>query len=145
MFVGMTHHGHGNWEEYKLKTLAGTKSTVEYTETDKLAIEILNSVAENLKRKRDLNNAIYTFKWKPNHDKKARMQICRAQEDLLNKMSWADMCETTDKEEDEPIYGDLNEEKTKTDTETEMSTEDKLKCGEIKENDPEMLETVEST
>ena len=52
MFVGITHHGHGNWEEYKLTTLAGTNATVEYTETDKLAIEILNGVAENLKRKR---------------------------------------------------------------------------------------------
>ena len=121
IFVGMTHHGHGNWEEYNLKTLAGTNSTVEYTETDKLAIEILNGVAENLKRKRDLNSAIHTFKWNPNHNKKARMQICRAQEDL-NKMGWADMCETTDGEEDEPIYGDLNKEKTKTETEMEMST-----------------------
>ena len=71
------------------------------------------------------------------------MQICRAQEDL-NKMSWADMCETRDGEEDEPIYGDLNEEKTTTETEMDMSTEDKLECGEIKENDPETLETVES-
>ena len=53
MFVSMltTHHEYGSWEEYKLKTLAGTNSTVEHTETDKLAIEILNGVAENLKRK----------------------------------------------------------------------------------------------
>ena len=141
MFVDMTHHGHGNWEEYKLKTLAGTNPTVEYTEADKLAMEILNGVAENLKRKRDLqdlNNAIHTFMWKPNHDKKAKTLIRRAHEDL-NKMSWADMCETTDKEKDEPIYGDLYEEKTVDETVTEMSAEDKLKCGEIKENDPETL------
>jgi Zinc knuckle len=142
MFVGMTHHGHGNWEEYKLKTLAGTNPTVEYTEADKLAMEILNNVAENLKRKRDLNNAIHTFMWKPNHDKTAKTLIRLAHEDL-NKMSWADMCETIDKEKDDPIYGNLNEEKTEDETATEISAEDKLEYGEIKENDPETLETVE--
>ena len=72
------------------------------------------------------------------------MQIHRAQENH-NKMSRADMCETTDNEEDKPIYGDLNEEKTEGETATEMSCEDKRECGEIKENDPETLETVEST
>ena len=58
---GMTHHGHGKWEENKLKNLAGTNPTAEYTDSDKLPSKILYGVVENLKRKRDLNNAIHSF------------------------------------------------------------------------------------
>jgi gag-polypeptide of LTR copia-type/Zinc knuckle len=151
MFVGMTHHGHGNWEECKLKSLAGTDSTEGYSDTDKLAMSILNGVAENLKRKRELNNAIHTFMWKPKQDKKAKTLIRRAKEDL-NKMSWADMCETSDEEEDEeedtPFYEEMSEVKISGDSTKEESDEDKTECDEIKEDDPGMtvdVEEVEST
>ena len=144
MFVGMTHHGHGNWKECKLKTLASTEPTEGYSETDKLAMSILNGVAENLKRKRELNNAIHTFMWKPNQDKKAKTLLRKTNEEL-KKMSWADMCETTDEEEEEDVsfYEELKEVTITKDSTTAESDEDKTESDEINEDDSAMAKEAE--
>ena len=108
----------------KLKTIESSEATVEYSDTDKLATEILNGVAENLKRKRDLNNAIHTIMWKPNQDKKTRTQIHRVEEDL-NKMSWADISETTDDEGDKLFNGDMKGVNITDEATAELREEDK--------------------
>jgi len=96
MFVGMTIHGPDIREDDVKKN---QEAKTEYFDTNKIAIELLQEIADYNRKKRSVLKDIREFKWKPR--KYNKFQQVKSQKKKVEKktMSWADMCETSDEEE----------------------------------------------
>ncbi|KAI2504335.1 Reverse transcriptase (RNA-dependent DNA polymerase) [Fragilaria crotonensis] len=129
MFVGMTIRGAESREDDVKRNVESTKDY--YFDTDKFAMELLQEIAEYNNTKRAVLKDIREFKWKPRGDEQAKVKI-RREKKKPSTMSWADMCETSDDEDDE----DKVEEKI------EDVAEDDLEYDESKAQEPEAGEEV---
>ena len=123
MFVGMTIQGAKSREDEVKSSVESMKD--HYFDTDKFAMELLQEIAEYNNTKRAVLKDIREFKWKPTGDEQAEVKN-RREKKKPKSMSWADMCETSDEEEDD----DEVEEKTRD------VAEDDLKYEESKAQEP---------
>ena len=122
MFVGMTIQGVGSREDE-------VKTHVESTKDH--YVELLQDIAEYNNTKTAELKDIRESKWKPRGDEQAGVKV-QGEKKKPKTMSWADMCETSDEEDDEDkVY-----------EKTEDVAEDDLKYEESKAQEPEAEEEV---
>ena len=98
MFVGMTIHGAESREDDVMKNVNSTQDY--YFDTDKFARELLQDIAVYNNMKRAVLKDIRDFKRERRDSKQAQVKIQRGQK-VSKTMSWADMCETSDEEDNE--------------------------------------------
>ena len=120
MFVGMTIRESEIREDDVKKTVKTTvKPTNDYyVDTDKIAMEILGDMATYNKTKNAVMSDIKSFEWPKKGENKGAVKIRREKKKPAST-SWADMCETSD-EEDEEVEVEEDTEKT---TEDGLGTE----------------------
>ena len=98
MFVGMTIHGAESQEDDVMENVNSTQDY--YFDTDKFARELLQDIAVYNNMKRAVLKDIRDFKRERRDSKQAQVKIQRGQK-VSKTMSWADMCETSDEEDNE--------------------------------------------
>ena len=159
MFVGMTIRGAESREDDVKRNVESTKDY--YFDTDKFARELLQDIADYNNMKRAVLKDIRDLKRKTRDSQQAQVKIKRGQK-VSKTMSWADMCETSDEEdnelEDEVSSKEVAEDVMKYDQskaqkpdaekkviEDEKSKEDESKHPESKTGESDATESVEDT
>ena len=125
MFVGMTNHGSEIREERESITEEVQEEVPEPTQNlEDTAWEILRDMGEYNEKRRNVQTDIREFKWPKKTVKSVKKTVRKEDKIEAKKMSWADLCETSDEEsDDEDVLREEDEEATSAKSDEEKKDE----------------------